>query len=108
MTFAISMPSEDDLASLPIIDITPPGLWIPSDFNESDKGLSFLDPLFDSHSLAQAVTRVHLDEEPAPVPDACPADEPRTTSIPEEQPIFHDSLEDLIPGELPSLMRMRI
>jgi hypothetical protein len=38
MTFRISLPTEDDLDMLPIVDITPPDVWCPSDFNDTNKG----------------------------------------------------------------------
>ena len=58
MTFRISLPTEDDFATLPIVDITPPDVWCPSDFNETAKGLSFDDSLFDPPTFAQLATRV--------------------------------------------------
>jgi hypothetical protein len=53
MTMRISMPTESDLETLPIVDITSPGLWLPSEHNETDNGLSFEDPIFDPSRVAQ-------------------------------------------------------
>ena len=35
MIFTITMPTVEDLATLPIADLTPDGIWTPSDFNEN-------------------------------------------------------------------------
>ena len=60
MAFPISLPTEEDLATLPIVDVTPDGVWCPSDFNETDQGLSFGDSLFDPPCFAhKASTIVH-------------------------------------------------
>jgi hypothetical protein len=42
----MTMPMEHDLASLPIVDITSAGLWVPSDHNETNFGFSFADTNF--------------------------------------------------------------
>ena len=55
MIFNITMPTEDDLTSLPLVDLTPDGIWTPSDFNEMDPGLSFVDSHFDPPCLAQTI-----------------------------------------------------
>ena len=55
MTFTITMPTEEDLVTLPLMDLTPDGIWTLSDFNEPDPGLSFVDSYFDSPCLAQMV-----------------------------------------------------
>ena len=57
MTFRITMPTEEDLNTLPVVDITPDGVWVPSDYNEHDHGLSFADSSFNPPCLAQNVTR---------------------------------------------------
>ena len=53
--FTITMPTEEDLTTLPLVDIMPDGIWTPSDFNETDPGLSFVDSYFDPPCLAQMV-----------------------------------------------------
>ena len=53
--FTITMPTEEDLTTLPLVDIMPDGIWTPSDFNEPDPGLSFVDSYFDPPCLAQMV-----------------------------------------------------
>ena len=55
MTFNITMPTKDDLTTLPLVDLTPDGIWTPSDFNETDPRLSFIDSYFDPPCLAQTV-----------------------------------------------------
>ena len=55
MTFTITMPTEENLVTLTLVDLTPDGIWTPSDFNEPDPGLFFLDSSFDSPCLAQMV-----------------------------------------------------
>ena len=55
MTFTITMPTEEDLAPLPIADLTPNGIWTLSDFNETDPSLSFVDSYFDPPCFAQTV-----------------------------------------------------
>ena len=55
MTFTITLPTEDDLITLPLVDITPDGIWTPSDFNETDPGHFFVDSYFDPPCLAQTV-----------------------------------------------------
>ena len=50
------MPTEDNLTTLPLVDLTPDGIWTPSDFNETDPSLSFVDSSFDPPCLAQTVT----------------------------------------------------
>jgi hypothetical protein len=95
MTFMISMPTTDDLANLPIFDITPEGVWIPSDFNESHHGLSFGDSSFSS--LAQKVT-CHPDPvPPGNVPDDLVNLFHDPVEIPIDEPVFHDSFTDTFP-----------
>jgi hypothetical protein len=53
MTMRISLPTEHDLETLPIVDITSPGLWMPSEHNEINHGLSFEDPIFVPYHAAQ-------------------------------------------------------
>ena len=55
MTFNITMPTEDDLTTLPLVDLTPDGIWTPSDFNKTNPSLSFVDSSFDPPCLAQTV-----------------------------------------------------
>ena len=55
MTFTITMPTKEDLATLPIVDLMPNGICNPSNFNEPDPGLSFVDSSFDPPYLAQMV-----------------------------------------------------
>ena len=55
MTFMITMPTKDDLITLPLVDITTDGIWTPSDFNKTDPSLSFVDSYFNPHCLAQTV-----------------------------------------------------
>jgi hypothetical protein len=43
MTFNISLPTAEDMTTLPIIDITPDGIWVPSEFNDNHS-LQFDDP----------------------------------------------------------------
>jgi hypothetical protein len=59
MTMNISLPTEHDLETLPIVDITSPGMWMPSEHNEVDHGLSFHDPIFDPSRIAQTVVQHH-------------------------------------------------
>ena len=53
MTFQINISMEKDLNTLPIVDITPYGVWLPSEFNKTDHSLSFADYLFDPPLFAQ-------------------------------------------------------
>jgi hypothetical protein len=46
MTFAITLPMNDDLDNLPIVDLTPEGTWIPSHHNDCPQALSFGEPYF--------------------------------------------------------------
>jgi hypothetical protein len=100
ITFTMSLPTTDDRANLPIVDITPEGVRIPLDFNETHRGLSFGDPSFSS--LAQKVT-CHPDPVP---PGNTPDDpdnifhDPATTPLdaPDEpNEVFHDSVTDTLP-----------
>jgi hypothetical protein len=98
--FMISLPTTDDLANLPIVDITLEGVWIPSDFNKTHRGLSFGDSSFSS--LAQKVTCNSDLVPPGNTPDdpddifhdpaATPLDAPD-----EPNEVFHDSLTNTFP-----------
>ena len=44
------------------MDITPDGIWIPSDFNEPDLGLSFVNSYFNPPCLAQMVATTFTQE----------------------------------------------
>ena len=82
------MPTEEDLDTLPIADLTPYGIWIPSDFNETEPGLSFVDSHFDPPCLTQYATSI-----------ISPAGETHTESAikdPSAPDIFYDC-----PGEAP-------
>jgi hypothetical protein len=92
MTFTISLPTMDDLANLPIIDITLEGVWIPLNFNKTHCSLSFLDHSFSN--FAQKVT-CHPDpilEPPDNILDDLAAlfHDP----IPIDEPIFHNLFTD--------------
>jgi hypothetical protein len=98
MTFMISLPTTDDLATLPIVDITPEGVWIPSAFNKTHCGLSFGDSSFSS--LAQKIT-CHPDLVP-PVDTPDDQDDIFHDATPLAAPdepgeVFHDSLADTFP-----------
>lgn len=71
MTIQITMPTSDDLETLPIVDITPEGVWVPSEYNDDHPGLSFGDTCF----LAQTSQSSPCPNEPNP------AD------------VFHDAIE---------------
>jgi hypothetical protein len=103
------MPTEEDLATLPIIDITPDGVWVPSAYNETDRGLSFQDPIFDPPVMAQLMTSsepiadpicttampsLQPNESPTPAPEIF-HDASEHPPIPTE--IFHDAPNDLFP-----------
>jgi hypothetical protein len=64
MTFKILLPTDHDLDTLPIVDITSSGLWVPSDFNENDHGLIFADPLFEPARVAQNTAKTNTTESP--------------------------------------------
>jgi hypothetical protein len=72
MTFWISLPTEDDRATLPIVDITPMDVWCPSDFNETGKGLGFEDSLFDPPTFAQLATKMEPEDPSETFHDALP------------------------------------
>jgi hypothetical protein len=96
MTFRISLPTEDDLASLPIVDITPPDVWCPSDFNEPDKGLSFDDSLFEPLTFAQLATRAPADDTLETFYDALP--DPALAD-PADDLEFHDAQSAFFPPD---------
>ena len=56
------MPTEEDLTTLPLVDIIPDGIWVPSDFNEPIPGLSFVNSYFDPPCLAQMVATTFTQE----------------------------------------------
>ena len=88
MTFCIMMPTEEDLTTLPIMDLTPDGIWTPSDFNETYPGLSFVDSHFDPPCLAQIVATSVISttgEDPG-------ASNMTANSIPD---IFYNSIPDI-------------
>jgi hypothetical protein len=87
MTFPISLPSEEDLATLPMIDITPDGVWCPSNFNETEKGLSFTDSHFDPPCFAQLSTTTA-------------GDNMRLEDV--DDNVFHNAVQDLPTTESPS------
>jgi hypothetical protein len=59
MTFCISLPNEEDLAMLPIVDITPVDIWCPSNFDGMAQFQRFtLDP----PTFAQLATRTGLEK----------------------------------------------
>jgi hypothetical protein len=122
MVFPISLPTDEDLATLPIVDITPDGVWCPSEFNETGKGLCFGDSLFDPPCLAQmtnttvntATTELFHDAVPALLdlptdPDAKPMEDPdvQPTEDPDPEPrdddpnhyTFHDAQAELLPDD---------
>ena len=55
MTFQITMPSEEDLQMLPIVDLTPASIWHPSEYNYTGPSLSFVNSFFDLPCLTQQV-----------------------------------------------------
>lgn len=57
MNFFISLPSEEDLAMLPIVNITPVDIWCPSNFNEI-MGAQFQIVTLDPPTFAQLATRM--------------------------------------------------
>jgi hypothetical protein len=114
MAFPILLPNEDDLANLPIVDITPDGVWCPSDFNETDQGLSFCDSFFDPPCFAQMTTTAMADPfcdailtllEPMIKLEAEPTMDPTlvlgtpTHPTPIEDDDFHDTQTDLLPDD---------
>jgi hypothetical protein len=114
MGFPISLPTDDDLANLPIVDITLDGVWCPSDFNETDQGLSFRDSFFDPPCFAQMATTLAGDHFHDAVPsltattselESAPTADPTSVSIPPVHPppveddVFHDTQTDLLPDD---------
>jgi hypothetical protein len=63
MAMPIAMPTEHDLASLPIVDITSTGLWVPSDHNETNFGFSFMNTNSEFIRNAQTFTTDTLENE---------------------------------------------
>jgi hypothetical protein len=59
MTFNITLPTSKDLATLPILDITPKGTWVPSKFNDCSNAMTYGDPCF----LAQTIHVQPVSEE---------------------------------------------
>ena len=108
MSFAISELTAEDLATLPIVDITPDGVWCPSDFNETGRGLSFTDSGFDPTCFAQLATvddtATELFHDAVPnIPDLYPMPTTNPTPIPppctDDDPIFHDAQDHLLPND---------
>jgi hypothetical protein len=59
MTFKISLPTDHNLETLPMVDITSPSLWVPSDFNKNNHGLTFPDPSFEPAWVAQTTAQTN-------------------------------------------------
>jgi hypothetical protein len=96
MMMPIDMPTEHDLATLPIIDITSAGLWVPSDHNETDFGFSFADTNFDSTRAAQNLTMDPLDTETFFNSQSTHTDDqPVTNDFSVDNTVFHDARNDL-------------
>jgi hypothetical protein len=108
MTMPISVPTEHDLEKLPIMDITSPGLWIPSDHNETGFGFSFADTSFDSMRAVQKSTLQHPMEAPSddtfynsqstsdvPSDDTFYDSQSTSDAFPPDDPIFYDACDDL-------------
>jgi hypothetical protein len=87
------MPTEHDLASLPIVDITSAGLWVPSDHNETDFGFTFADINSEFTRHAQTSATDPLGHETF-FDSHCthPEDQPVTEN---DDTIFHNACEDL-------------
>ena len=94
MLFTITMPTEDDLVTLPLVDITPDGIWTPSAF-KSDPGLSFVDSYFNPPCLAQMVlsTFAQEGEEKGLISNT---GEAPSTSNPTDGPSLRSSMMSLI------------
>jgi hypothetical protein len=106
MTFQISLPTEEDLAMLPIVDITPTDVWCPSDFNKTGKGLSFEVSLFDPPTFAQLATRMEPEDPLETFHDALqnpPFVDPDSNPVPtpdnDDGSFFHDAQADLLPND---------
>ena len=106
MTFWISLPTEEDLVTLPIVDITPTDVWCPSDFNKTGKGLSFEDSLFDPPTFAQLATRMEPEDTSETFHDTLPNlsfEDPGSNPVPtpdnDAGSVFHDAQTDLLPND---------
>jgi hypothetical protein len=93
MMMPIVMPTEHDLASLPIVDITSAGLWVPSGHNETDFGFSFADTNFDSTRTAQISTMDPLDNETFFDSQSTHTEDQPVTD--DDDTVFHDANDDL-------------
>jgi hypothetical protein len=99
MTFKISMPTEEDLAMLPIVNITPSGVWVPSDFNDTDRGLSFSNPIFDPISLAQTATQ---EDSADALLEACLTATQDQGLLTKAKSEFYDAHKDVTPAGNPA------
>jgi hypothetical protein len=93
MTFQISMPTETDLATLPIIDIKPDGVWSPSTFNETDCGLCLDENLFMPTTLAQMASCTTFSE-PLDIDEFQDAHD----KLLPNKPIFHEIQTEPLPN----------
>lgn len=84
MTITISLPVVDHLDSIPIINIAPNRIWVPSEYNGNHPGLSFNDLQF----LAQTVQTEPCP--PSPGDDVDPETFHDTTKYATNDPILHD------------------
>ena len=87
------------------MDITPDGIWTPSDFNEPDPGLSSVDSYFDPPCLAQMVVTTIMQEGEGEGPTSNTGEDPSTpgptedtlyktfydmqTDSPHDEDVFH-------------------
>jgi hypothetical protein len=93
MTMHIAMPTEHDLASLPIVNITSAGLWVPSNHNKTDFGFSFADTDFEFTQNAQTSTTDPLEHETFfDSQSTHTKDQPVTK---DDNTIFHDTCDDM-------------
>jgi hypothetical protein len=111
--------TEEDIATLPILYITPDVFWCPSNFNETDRGLSFNPPCLAqmmTTTMEDVTNEVFHDAIPdlqniALDPDTEPMVDPTAMTVPEmtpnpvpcdsdpDDPIFHDAQTDLLLDE---------
>jgi hypothetical protein len=86
MTIQISLPTSAELETLPIVDITPEGVWVPSEYNDGHPGLSFGDSCFLAQTSQTTPSIPITKQEDADVfHDAIGEDSPDTGP-----PTFHD------------------
>lgn len=93
MTFSITLPMTNELKSLPIIDITLEGTWIPCHHNDCSQVLSFGEPYFlaqTTHAQAKS-TSLHDPTATYQGEDEIFHNAPKTNDI------FHDAPETLFP-----------